>query len=214
MVLPLIIAGAGMGLNYLGQERGASATRSQLAKEARTEEQLSARRRASIGQALAAMKPEAQLAAAMKESQVYHGQQDTAQAVRAAYGLDNPAIADEMATLGPSINDAAWGRAYGLVDDNNHRALTADAGRQADIDSDQWWWQRFMPNRVERAGDAGKSERMLGTVLQAYGLGATNSAMSRPSSQPGVSSGVNAETGRRMTGDLQDRGWLGLSGTR
>lgn len=215
MVLPLIIAGAGMLAGAVGNQMGAQGYRGQLREEARRKAALDAERADSIRTALSEAAPTAQYDRAHREAQVYRGQQDTNQAIGRAYGIDNPAMADAIAANGATINDRAWQRAFGVTGADVGHALADDTGRQHRIDQEEMWWRAFMGNRLQRAGAKGDWLRFLGKAGTAAGLGLANRGMSQPDPGPGPQAGsdaTNAETGALMTDDLQDRSWLWGSG--
>lgn len=215
MVYGALLAGAGMVMGEAGNKSGAKAYRKELANDARVQAGQNRQRRDSIRELLATVNPESQLQRAGADARkTYAGQHDIVNAVRQAYGMDNPQLADELAIADGSINDASWQRAFGLVEDQDEAAYAADADRQQLIDRDAWWWQRFMPNRLQRAGDKGKELRMGGQILSAYGLGTMNQGMAtkKPTGGQIGSNATNAETGRRMTSDLSSPSWLGLGG--
>lgn len=211
MVLPLIIAGAGMAGSFFGNQMGAQGYQSQLNREMAQKAALDAERRDSIRTALAQASPAAQYDRAHGEAQVYRGQQDENQAIGKAYGIDNPALGDAIAQNGQTINDRAWQRAFGITGSDVGHALADDTSRQHGIDAKQAWWNAFLQNRLQRAGAKGEWLRFLGKAATATGLGLANRDMSQPAGDGGAQAGsdaTNAETGNRITDGLNDRSWL------
>ncbi len=193
---PLMVSALGMGANYLGERQGAQATQHQIDSEMAQEQALAAQRRASISDLAMKLSPQAQLAQLRAiRARTMPGQQAQVSAVQQAYGGANPQLGQATAALGPSIGDAAWKNAFGIVGAQNRSAVGQEGLNERGIDASQWWLDRFRNNRIARAGDAGRLLRTTGTIATAYGLGKTNQAMATPAPNGDSHQLINAAGG-------------------